>query len=284
VWPDSVRWVGLVTAVACLQGCSSEPQAAPATVPVALEEPVREVAVPAPAPKLEPSYLLNPPEGFVDLPKFISGVKIDIRYHTADNFTGAPLVGYGAAGAWLLEEPAKALQAVAQSLESKGLGLLVYDAYRPRRGTLAMVAWAQRTSQVHLLDGGYIARRSGHNHGHTVDLTLYELATGQALDMGTPWDTLTEASHTRRATGQALDNRLLLKTAMEAEGWGYYFREWWHFRYPMKGTRSRDVPYSCFEPVEGQWRAPPDWNQPDFAIVAAFTPQECQPTDAQLMK
>ena len=194
--------------------------------------------------------LNQPPGGFVDLRDAVPGIALEIRYHTKDNFTGEQLPGYTAAGAWMLEEPAEALARVQASLAKEGLGLLVYDAYRPLRGTLGMVAWAERTNQVHLLDNGYIARRSGHNHGHTIDLTVIDLKTKKPLDMGTPWDTLTEESHTMKAKGKALRNRLKLKNAMEAQGFKAYFKEWWHFGYPMKGTKGRDVPYGKEEAPE----------------------------------
>jgi D-alanyl-D-alanine dipeptidase len=193
-----------------------------------------------------------PPDGFVDLQRAVPGVVLEIRYHTKDNFTGAPLPGYREPGAWMLKAPAEALARVQAALQKDGLSLLVYDAYRPLRGTLAMVAWAERTGHVALLDAGYIARKSGHNHGHTVDLTIVDQTTKQPLDMGTPWDALSEASNTMRATGKALQNRLLLKKAMEAEGFKPYLREWWHFTFPMQGTVARDVPYGDSEPHEAK--------------------------------
>lgn len=228
-------------------------------------------------------HLRAPPEGWVALDALIDGLQLDIRYHTANNFTQAPLPGYGVPGAWLREQPAEALARVQADLAADGLGLLVYDAYRPLRGTLAMVAWAHRTDQVHLLDNGYIARRSGHNKGNTIDLTLADLQTGTAVDMGTPWDTLTEQSHTRNATGAALDNRLKLKAAMSAHGWRNYSKEWWHYSYDMGDTplKHRDVPYACFEADEGAWQEPTGWREPGHAMPMEHTPEPCpsaQPT------
>lgn len=217
----------------------------------------------------------GPPPGFVDLQKVVPGIQIDIRYHTPNNFTGAPLPGYATPGAWMLKEPAEALAKVQAALAKDGLGLLVYDAYRPLRGTLAMVAWAERTNQVNLLDNGYIARRSGHNHGHTIDLTAIDLKTKQPLDMGTPWDTLNEDSHTMRAKGAQLQNRLKLKNAMEAQGFKAYLKEWWHFSYPLQGTKGRDVPYGCAEAIEGKWTPPAGWNTPGFAMPASAPVQNC---------
>ncbi len=218
----------------------------------------------------------RPPEGWVDLTEHIPGLRVDIRYHTANNFTGAPLPGYGAPGAWLQQAPADALKKVQEALVARGKGLLVYDAYRPLRGTLGMVAWAKRTDQVHLLDNGYIARRSGHNKGNTIDLSVVDLATGQALDMGTPWDTLDERSHTTHATGLALENRLLLRTVMHEHGWRNYSKEWWHYSFAMDGDLPhRDVPYACFEPPEGQWTAPAGWDQPGHVMPATIAPAPC---------
>jgi zinc D-Ala-D-Ala dipeptidase len=220
--------------------------------------------------------LAAPPKGFVELTSFIPGVRVDARYHTADNFTGAPLPGYGAPAAWMRREVAEALAIVHASLNKRGLGLLVYDGYRPRRGTLAMVAWAERTNQVALLDNGYIARRSGHNHGHTVDLTVCDLKTGEPVDMGTPWDTLTPASHTKNAKGKALEHRLLLKAEMQAAGFEPYAKEWWHFSFPLKGSVARDVPYGCFEAPEGRFVPPEGWSTRGFEMPASFPTGPCR--------
>lgn len=233
----------------------------------------------APAPVVAsappPDLRRAPPEGWVDLTVHIPGIRVDIRYHTPDNFTGAPLPGYGVAGAWLQRAPADALARVQLDLEAQGKGLLVYDAYRPLRGTLGMVAWAKRTDQEHLLNG-YIARRSGHNKGNTIDLSVVDLQSGQELDMGTAWDTLDERSHTRNATGVALENRMLLREVMHAQGWRNYSREWWHYSFAMEGDLThRDVPYSCFEPAEGAWAAPEGWDQPGFQMPRTWDAGPC---------
>jgi D-alanyl-D-alanine dipeptidase len=145
------------------------------------------------------------------------------------------------------------------------MGLLVYDAYRPERGTAAMVAWAQRTDQVHLLDAGYIARHSGHNHGHSIDLTVVDLETGEPIEMGTPWDTFNETSHTVNAVGPVLANRMILKDAMRAHGFTNYAKEWWHYRYaPVKHTRPLDVPYGRCE--EDTFTAPDGWSKPGWVV------------------
>ena len=172
-------------------------------------------------------------------------LRTEIRYHTANNFTGAPLPGYDVPRALLRPPAAAALLRAHARLRAEGLGLKVFDAYRPVRATLAMVNWAERTGQQWVLDQGYVARQSGHNLGGTVDLTLVRLRDGRELDMGTPFDTFSEAAHTDNATGQVRENRMRLKHAMEAEGFANYDKEWWHYR--LSGDDAPlDIPLSCF--------------------------------------
>jgi D-alanyl-D-alanine dipeptidase len=240
----------------------------------------RKVVRKAPPKRRKPldfrTFLNKPPKGFVSLKAFIPGIRLSVRYHTPKNFTEAPLPGYGAPGAWMLERPAKALAKVQKALAKKGLGLLVYDAYRPVRGTLGMGAWARRTKKLYLFRKGYIARRSGHNHGHTVDLTIVDAKTGTPLDMGTPWDTLNTRSHTRNAKGKALKNRLLLRRVMIRAGFRPYYKEWWHFRFRMKGTRPRDVPYGCYEAPEGKWKPTKGWDKPGYTMPMKWSPKPCK--------
>ena len=222
-----------------------------------------------------PDYRNTPPEGFVRLTEFIPGILIHPGYHYADNFTGAPLPGYGAPDAWMLEKPALALKRVQETLSQRGLGLLVYDAYRPRRATQGMVAWAKRNDLMQLFTDGYIAKYSGHNHGHTVDLTLVDRSTGTPLDMGTPWDTLNTKSHTNNATGQVLNNRLLLRKVMQEAGFRPYYKEWWHFSMKMDNSKPRDVPYGCFEAREWRWTPPVHWDQAGFTMPQSWSPSAC---------
>jgi D-alanyl-D-alanine dipeptidase len=162
-----------------------------------------------------------------------STIQVELRYATRNNFTGAVLPGYEGNTAYLRREAARALGRVQRELRAEGLGLRIYDSYRPVRATLGMVEWAERTNQVHYLDDGYIARRSQHNLGVAVDLTLVNLATSQPLEMGTPFDTFSEAAHTANATGIARTNRDRLVRAMEREGWTNYAQEWWHFTFKV---------------------------------------------------
>src|SRR5205085_1632640 len=132
-----------------------------------------------------------------------STIVVDLRYATSNNFTGAPLPGYLANRAFLRREAAAALARVQSDLKSQGLGLKIFDAYRPVRATLAMVDWTRRVNRGDLLRDGYIASRSRHNLGVAIDLTLIDLRTPQELDMGTAFDTFSPAAHTANATGVA---------------------------------------------------------------------------------
>jgi len=169
-------------------------------------------------------------------------IVVDLRYATANNFTGAPLPGYLANRAFMRREAAAALARVEGDLRPRGLGLKVFDAYRPVRATLAMVAWTQRVNRPDLLTDGYIASRSRHNLGLAIDLTLIDLATGKELEMGTPFDTFSAAAHTANASGEAAANRQKLKAAMEREGFVNYDQEWWHFSFAVANPLRFDRP------------------------------------------
>ncbi|MFL5598144.1 MAG: M15 family metallopeptidase [Gemmatimonadaceae bacterium] len=169
-------------------------------------------------------------------------IVVDMRYATPNNFTGAPLQGYLANRALLRREAGAALASVQRDLTREGLGLKVFDAYRPVRATLAMVDWTARVHRPDLLSDGYIASRSRHNLGVAVDLTLIERATGRELEMGTPFDTFSPAAHTANASGVAAINRQKLKAAMEARGFVNYEKEWWHYTISVPNPLRFDRP------------------------------------------
>lgn len=175
----------------------------------------------------------------VDVP----GPQVDLRYATAQNFTGAPLPGYDCARRVLLRPvAARALGQAQRDLRREGL---VFDAYRPGRASRAMVAWARRTGNEHLLDG-YIAERSNHNHGLAVDVTLVALETGRALPIGTRFDAFTVAAHTANAHGRVARNRAILVRALARRGFVNYRREWWHMDFPTRVPWPRlDLPLTC---------------------------------------
>src|SRR5204862_3796133 len=169
----------------------------------------------------------------MDVKALDSSIVVDLRYATTNNFTGAPLPGYLGNRAFLRREAAAALARVQRDLRPQGLGLKIFDAYRPVRATLAMVDWTERVHRPDLLKEGYIASRSRHNLGLAVDLTLIDLVSGRELEMGTPFDTFSPAAHTANAMGQAAANRQRLKAAMEREGFTNYDQEWWHYTFDV---------------------------------------------------
>lgn len=199
---------------------ANRPQAAPSSAPINTAE--TEIAPDAAADTL-----------LADLRSVDPGIVVDLRYATSNNFTGTPLPGYLANRAFLRREAAAALGRVQRDLRPQGLGIKVFDAYRPVRATLAMVDWTERVNRADLLKDGYIASRSRHNLGLAIDLTLIELATGRELEMGTPFDTFSAAAHTANASGVAAVNRQRLKAAMESQGFANYDQEWWHFSFTV---------------------------------------------------
>lgn len=165
-----------------------------------------------------------------------STILIEVHYATANNFTGQPLPGYEANRAYLRTEAAQALARVQRRLRTGGMGLKVFDGYRPVRATLGMVEWARRTGQMHLIQDGYIASHSRHNLGLAVDLTLVDFSVGgREVDMGTPYDTFSEQAHYASATGRTLRYRQLLRRMMESEGFRQYEQEWWHYSFELPG-------------------------------------------------
>jgi D-alanyl-D-alanine dipeptidase len=158
----------------------------------------------------------------VDVRAAAPEIRVGLRYATRDNFTGAPLPGYEGNHAYLRREAAAALAQVAQRAGREGDALYVFDAYRPVRATTAMVAWTDRVRRQDLIRNGYIARRSRHNLGLAIDLTLVDARSGAPLDIGTPFDTFSSAAHTAHGTGSTLENRLKLKRLMESEGFVNY--------------------------------------------------------------
>ena len=184
------------------------------------------------------------PENFVYVRDVIPEIFEDIRYAGSHNFMGRPACGYGAARAVLTLPAALALKKAAAHFASKGLRLLIYDAYRPQRAVDDFVLWAQAENDTvgkaefyptlekrELFPRGYIARRSGHSRGSTVDLTLTD-EKGVPLDMGGEFDWFSPISaheYAQLTTAQR-ENRRLLKTGMEDAGFEAYSKEWWHYR------------------------------------------------------
>jgi D-alanyl-D-alanine dipeptidase len=182
--------------------------------------------------------------GLVDIHRYGPGIRVELVYRTPQNLTGRRLPGYCREWALLLDPAARDLGRVQRRLRRSGLGLLVLDAYRPARASRALVRWARRSGRGDLV-GTYIARRSRHNTGSAVDLTLVRAADGPRLRMGSPYDELSARAHTLNATGRALHNRLVLERAMERFGFAGYWREWWHFEHRVMGDTYLDLSLGC---------------------------------------
>ncbi len=118
------------------------------------------------------------------------------------------------------------------------------------RATLAMVAWTERNGRTDLLDDGYIARRSRHNQGVAIDLTLVRASDGTELDMGTPFDEFSSRSHTANASGTVAENRRILVDAMAAAGFSNYSSEWWHFSFVVPDPLPFDLPLGAWQARE----------------------------------
>ena len=222
------------------------------------------------------------PAGFVYLRDVDPTIAQDIRYADSDNFVGRPLPGYEAAECILRRDVAAALKRVQADLAASGLSLKVYDCYRPMRAVRAMAAWVNdgrseavtkrffpKLPKSSLLRAGYIASRSRHSSGTTIDLTLMRTAAAvpaafdpaaaygpctaplaqrspdNAVDMGTSFDCFDPASYTASAaisTEQRRWRRVLLE-AMRKQGFANYNHEWWHFSYAgSAGAPAYDFP------------------------------------------
>ena len=181
---------------------------------------------------------------FVILADFIPSVIQEIRYHSTYNFIGDRIDGYEEPVALCTLECARALKGVASELLVQGYRLKIFDAYRPTTAVKHFVLWGiedadQRMKQYFYPDIdktdtfklGYIASQSSHSRGSTVDLTLFDMATGHEVDMGSPFDLFGEVSHPSYTgiTEQQYNMRMLLRRAMERGGFVPYECEWWHF-------------------------------------------------------
>jgi zinc D-Ala-D-Ala dipeptidase len=182
--------------------------------------------------------------GLDDLHRLAPSLRLDLRYATRRNFTGRRLPGYCRPWALMRRTAARDLARVQRDLRRRGLGLLVFDAYRPARASRAMVRWAQGTGRSHLV-GTYIAERSRHNLGTAVDLTLIRRGSGRPLPMGTRYDSFSRRAHTRAVRGRPRRNRRVLVRAMARRGFVNYHREWWHFEHRLPDPRYLDLPLGC---------------------------------------
>jgi D-alanyl-D-alanine dipeptidase len=207
------------------------------------------------------------PQGFVYLRDVDPSIQQDMRYAGPENFMGHAVTGYDAAECVLVNQAANGLKAVQAELKAKQLSLKVYDCYRPARAVASFVDWAKEPDdpkrksiyypalEKSALFPGYIATRSGHSRGGTVDLTLVPLdspapsdatiqetiaactatrevrAPDNSLDMGTSFDCFDTKANTAASdlTDAERNNRALLIDVMSRHGFKNYDKEWWHF-------------------------------------------------------
>jgi D-alanyl-D-alanine dipeptidase len=187
------------------------------------------------------------PDGFVYVKEVIPSVVVEMRYYGTENFVGEQIDGYQKPRPILTRQAAAALKGVQEDLQKYALSLKIFDAYRPQQAVDHFVRWAENHEDIrmkskyypdvdkkNLFRKGYIARRSGHSRGSTVDVTIVSFSdSGEVipLDMGTPFDFFGPSSASEYAKlmlHQRL-NRLLLRTLMEKHGFKHLSEEWWHF-------------------------------------------------------
>lgn len=180
----------------------------------------------------------------IDVKTLESTIMVKMNYFTTDNFVGAEVDGYKA-NKCLMSKPAATALARAQGLaQKKNLSLLVHDCYRPQRGVDHFIRWSNDAKDIKtkkkyypniiknkLFKLGYIATKSGHSRGSTVDLTLYDLKKKRSMEMGTIYDFLDPLSNTINSniSKEAQLNRQILVDLMATAGFKNYSKEWWHF-------------------------------------------------------
>ena len=193
---------------------------------------------------------------FVNITDVVPDAILEIRYHSTYNFVGARVDGYEEPVALLTRQAADSLRAVSDDLKKQGYRLKIFDAYRPQCAVDHFVRWAADVNDTlmkpyfypdvprdKLFELGYIAKKSGHTRGSTVDLTLFDMATEKEVDMGGTFDWFGNESHpdfggnpntgkykpNDRITAEQFHKRMILREAMLRHGFKPIGEEWWHF-------------------------------------------------------
>ena len=183
------------------------------------------------------------PEEFVDIRSIDSSIVVELKYYSSNNFIGKKINGYNANKCFITKDAALALKHVQADLAHFGYGIKIFDGYRPQRSVDHFVKWARNTDRkmkkIHypvvqkrnLFKEGYIASKSGHSRGSTIDLTIIDKKTGIELDMGTIYDFFGKESWIDYdgVTDLQKQNRLLLQSVMKKFGFKPLKEEWWHF-------------------------------------------------------
>ncbi|TVX95338.1 peptidase M15 [Cohnella terricola] len=223
----------------------SEPPAIPSDEPAVQDKPVEQDGI---------EKKRNLPEGFVYVDEAIPKALFEIRYYSDYNFVGERIAGYNAPVPILTAQAAEALRKASEELDEQGYAFLIYDGYRPKKAVSHFTAWAKDARDTKMKNEfypdvdktkvfklGYVASRSGHSRGSTVDLTIVHRKTGDPVDMGSPFDFFGEiSSHgTKQITAEQTDNRNILKNVMVKYGFKPYNKEWWH--YTLKNEPYPDI-------------------------------------------
>ena len=181
---------------------------------------------------------------FVEITEVVPDVILEIRYYSTYNFVGERIDGYDSPTAWLTREAADSLKAVSDDVMQLGYRLKIYDAYRPQCAVDHFVRWASDITDTtmrsyfypdvdksQLFEQEYIMEKSGHTRGSTVDLTLFDMALEDEVDMGGTFDWFGEESHPDYTgiTEEQFANRMILREAMLRHGFKPLDSEWWHF-------------------------------------------------------
>ena len=219
----------------------------------------------------------NLPDGFVYLRQIDPTIIQDIRYHARNNFIGAPLVGYNAPECILKREAAEALKSVQSQLAQNRYSLYVFDCYRPQKAVTQMNDWAKsgagfnaryypKTTRDTLVKEGYIAEKSGHSTGYTIDLAIapnrrpllvwprksacWRRTDYKTLDFGTPFDCFDKMANTANAniSQKAKQNRQLILDIMQNAGFNNYPDEWWHFTHKSRPTDAEIYDFDITKP------------------------------------
>ena len=186
------------------------------------------------------------PKIFVYVDQVIPDIVLDMRYVGSNNFIGKPIEGYLKPKAILTKPTAEVLKKVQAELKNQGYCLKIFDAYRPQRAVDHFIEWVKKpgdtlmkvkfypeVTKKELFNLGYLASRSGHSRGSTLDLTLIDVKSGKEVDMGGTYDFFGKISHHNYPdiTPKQKKNRELLKMTMTKYGFLPYPEEWWHYTF-----------------------------------------------------
>jgi len=183
-------------------------------------------------------------KGFSYLSEVDESIQQELRYFSSNNFIGKKIDGYNKNTIIISNAAANALKKVQAELKQMGLSLKVYDAYRPQQSVDHFVRWAKKLNDTlmkqsyyptirksDLFQLGFIASKSGHTRGSSVDLSIVEIKTNKEIDMGSSYDFFGATSHSfhKKLSSRQEKNRMLLRNIMIKNGFKPYDKEWWHF-------------------------------------------------------